>query len=74
MVTEIDRIDSKGNIRGHLTRDGEHTICGLDLHPMMVQRASGNGLCKRCAMLSKASHEQAQTHTNPSTSSREEHD
>lgn len=74
MVTKIDRIDNKGFIREHLTRDGERTICGLDLHPMMVQRACGNGLCKRCAMLAKASHKQAQAHADSSASSSEEHD
>lgn len=72
MVTKIDRIDNKGFIREHLTRDGERTICGLIL--LMTQRPCGNGLCKRCAMLAKASHEQAQAHTDSSASSSEEHD
>jgi len=45
-MTKIDRIDDRGDIREHLTRDGRHTICGIEIG--MWQPACGNRLCKRC--------------------------
>ena len=45
-MTKIDRIDDKGNIREHLTRDGSHTICGIEIGQR--QAPYGNATCKRC--------------------------
>ena len=42
----IDRIAHNGDIREHLTKDGERTICGLDL--TITQEAGGNRPCLRC--------------------------
>jgi hypothetical protein len=42
----MDRIDDKGDIREHLTRDGRRTICGIEIG--MRQSACGNRPCKRC--------------------------
>ena len=48
-MKKIDRIAHNGDIREHLTRDGERTICGLDLD--ITQDAAGNRTCRRCEML-----------------------
>lgn len=45
-MTKIDRIDDKGNIREHLTRDGQRTICGLEIGQR--QPPCGNAPCCRC--------------------------
>ena len=45
-MTKIDRIDNRGDIREHLTRDGRLTICGLAIE--MSQPPCGNRSCKRC--------------------------
>jgi len=45
-MTKIDRIDDRGDIREHLTRDGLRTICGIEIGQR--QPACGNRLCKRC--------------------------
>lgn len=45
-MTKIDRIDERGNIREHFTRDGRHTICGIEIG--MRQQPCGNAPCKRC--------------------------
>ncbi len=47
----VDRIDKDGNIREHLTRDGERTICGFEIN--LDQDSAGNVRCKRCFVLSK---------------------
>ena len=44
--TKIDRIDDRGDIREHLTRDGRRTICGIEIG--MRQPPCGNRSCKRC--------------------------
>ena len=43
---KIDRIDRRGDIREHDTRDGVKTVCGLALG--MTQTAGGNRPCLRC--------------------------
>jgi len=48
-VKRIDRIDTRGDIREHLTSDNRTTICGLSID--LSQDAAGNGLCKRCARI-----------------------
>ena len=45
-MTKIDRIDDRGNIREHLTRDGIRTICGIEIG--MRQVPCDNAPCKRC--------------------------
>lgn len=30
-MSKIDRIDNKGDIHEHLTRDGHRTICGIEI-------------------------------------------
>ena len=45
-VTRIDRIDDRGDIREHLTRDGVRTICGVEIG--MRQSPCGNRACRRC--------------------------
>ena len=45
-MTKIDRIDSRGDIREHFTRDGRRTICGLWID--VSQTPCGNRPCKRC--------------------------
>ncbi len=48
-MTKIDRIDNKGDIREHLTRDGRRTICGLSISGFArTQPPCGNRSCKRC--------------------------
>ena len=42
----VDRIDDRGNIREHLTRDGIRTICGIEIG--LRQTPCGNASCKRC--------------------------
>lgn len=51
-VTVIDRIDSKGNIRGHYTATEIAALCGQSLLGQ-TQKAAGNGLCKSCARIAK---------------------
>jgi len=46
VMRPIDRIAHNGDIREHLTKDGERTICGLDL--TITQEAGGNRPCLRC--------------------------
>lgn len=43
---KVDRIDTKGNIREHLTRDGHRTICGVKIGQR--QTPCGNAPCTRC--------------------------
>lgn len=45
-LTKIDRIDDRGNIREHLTRDGQRTICDIEIG--YRQSACGNAPCLRC--------------------------
>ena len=45
-MTKIDRIDDRGDIREHQTRDGHRTICGIEIG--MRQPPCGNRPCKRC--------------------------
>jgi hypothetical protein len=45
-VTTIDRIDDRGDLREHRTRDGHRTICGIEIG--MRQPPCGNRPCKRC--------------------------
>ena len=45
-MTKIDRIDNRGDIREHLTRDGRLTICGIEID--MWQVPCGNAPCRRC--------------------------
>ncbi len=59
----IDRIDSRGNIREHLTIDGQKTVCGLDID--VSQRACGNGLCGRCARIRDARNQHASCQITP---------
>jgi hypothetical protein len=47
-MTKIDRYDSRGDIREHLTRDGRRTICGLSIGFLQSQPPCGNRSCKRC--------------------------
>ena len=48
-LTKIDRIDDKGDIREHWTRDGRRTICGVAI--WNKQPAYGNRPCRRCAKI-----------------------
>ena len=48
-VARIDRVDTKGNLREHLTGDGERTLCGLLLRE--TQKPAGNAVCRRCQQL-----------------------
>lgn len=45
-MTKVDRIDDRGNIREHLTRDGQRTICGIEIGQR--QLPCGNATCRRC--------------------------
>jgi hypothetical protein len=45
-MQKIDRIDNRGDIREHFTRDGAKTICGLALS--CTQSPADNRPCKRC--------------------------
>lgn len=45
-MTKVDRIDDRGNIREHFTRDGLRTICGVEIGRR--QPPCGNRPCKRC--------------------------
>lgn len=45
-MTKVDRIDNSGNIREHLTRDGRHTICGIEIGQR--QSPGGNATCRPC--------------------------
>lgn len=45
-MTKVDRIDNRGNIREHLTRDGRRTICGIAIGQR--QLPCGNATCGRC--------------------------
>jgi hypothetical protein len=45
-MTKVDRIDDRGNIREHLTRDGHRTICGIEIGQR--QLPCGNATCRRC--------------------------
>ena len=45
-MTKVDRIDDRGNIREHLTRDGQRTICGIEIGQR--QPPCGNATCRRC--------------------------
>jgi len=45
-MTKIDRIDDRGNIREHLTRDQRRTICGIEIG--YRQDPCGNATCRRC--------------------------
>jgi hypothetical protein len=47
-MTKVDRIDNRGDIREHLTRDGSRTLCGLTLGRGYTQNACGNRECRRC--------------------------
>ena len=60
-MTKIDRIDDRGDIREHFTRDGHHTICGIEIG--MRQPACGNRPCKRCEKIA------ARCQNTPSTAS-----
>tara|TARA_R110001592_G_scaffold30690_1_gene109501 strand:- start:3731 stop:3907 length:177 start_codon:yes stop_codon:yes gene_type:complete len=42
----IDRIARNGDIREHMTDDGDRTICGLRIEA--EQPAIGNRTCRRC--------------------------
>ncbi len=48
-MTKIDRIDDRGNIREHFTRDGVRTICGIEIG--YRQAPCGNGPCRRCGKI-----------------------
>lgn len=48
-MTQIDRIDDKGDIREHWTLDGRRTICGIGIG--YRQPPCGNRPCKRCAKI-----------------------
>jgi hypothetical protein len=50
-VEPVDRVDSRGNLREHLTSTGEKTLCGLDLYA--TQKPAGNAPCRRCVQLTK---------------------
>ena len=45
-MTKIDRIDRRGNIREHITQDGQDTLCGIEIG--YRQTACGNAPCLRC--------------------------
>ena len=45
-IVRVDRIDNRGDIREHLTRDGKRTICGIEIG--MRQMPCGNATCRRC--------------------------
>jgi len=45
-ITKVDRIDDRGNIREHFTRDEKSTICGIEIG--MRQTPCGNTPCMRC--------------------------
>ncbi len=45
-VTKIDRIDDRGDIREHWTRDGRRTLCGIPIGGR--QSPCGNRPCRRC--------------------------
>lgn len=49
VLTKVDRIDDRGNITEHWTRDGRRTICGLQIG--YRQNACGNRTCGRCEKL-----------------------
>ena len=44
--TPIDLIDRRGDIREHLTVNGQWTVCGRSIG--LRQTASGNRKCGRC--------------------------
>lgn len=46
-MKKIDRYDGRGDIREHLTRDGQRTICGITIGGGW-QSPCGNRPCKRC--------------------------
>ena len=48
-MEKIDRIAHNGDIREHLTEDGNRTICGLGLD--ITQPAIGNRTCRRCEQI-----------------------
>lgn len=50
-MTKIDRIDDRGDIREHWTRDGRRTICGIAIGQR--QPPCGNAPCKRCEKIVK---------------------
>ncbi|MCJ7597367.1 MAG: hypothetical protein MUO41_01820, partial [Methyloceanibacter sp.] len=50
-MTKIDRIDDRGDIREHLTRDDRRTICGIEIGQR--QPPCGNRPCKRCEKIAK---------------------
>ncbi len=50
-MTKIDRIDDRGDIREHWTRNGHRTICGIEIG--MRQTACGNRACKRCKKIAE---------------------
>ena len=50
-MTKIDRIDDRGDIREHWTRDGVRTICGIEIG--MRQLPCGNRACKRCEKIAE---------------------
>jgi hypothetical protein len=45
-MTKIDRISGRGDIREHFTRDGQSTICGIEIGYRQI--ACGNAPCLRC--------------------------
>jgi len=45
-IMKVDRIDDRGDIREHFTRDGKTTICGIEIG--MRQTPCGNAPCLRC--------------------------
>jgi hypothetical protein len=50
-MTRVDRIDDRGDIREHLTRDGRRTICGIEIGQR--QAPCGNRPCKHCEKIAK---------------------
>jgi hypothetical protein len=46
----IDRIDGRGNIREHITADGQRALCGALLGGP-TQEAAGNAKCGSCAKM-----------------------
>lgn len=63
-MTKIDRIDDKGDIREHFTRDGRRTICGIEIG--YRQPPCGNRPCKRCEKIA------ARCQIAPTAASREQ--
>lgn len=72
-VTKIDRIDDRGNITSHYTRDGLRTICGLCLRGRS-QRWLNNGFCRRCEKIAARCQNNARAASDVKTEGGDEHE